>query len=187
MKKIIAILSLLLAHSAHAQEKPLNLELPKGDQLRIQKVEEKVDERGQVYYDVSINFPLFPLPHDVTGAVGISSKDKRFESELYAGLRVSRLISEDRSVHIPYGARVRVALDSASTIYLEYQHQDIVTGGKEAGLLEMKSLFSVIKFDRARKRYIGCGYSRDTHHAWSDENHPPEKGSIIMCRAGMRF
>lgn len=154
---------------------------------RITSVQQKVDERGQIYYDLSVSFPLIPIPHDATAAVGYSTSDKKLEAELYAGVRVSRLIARENGMHLPYGTRVRVALDGNSTLYVEFQYQNIANKSQRAGLLEMPGTVSLIKFNGAHDRYIGCGVGKETHYPWSDEVHPPEKSTMISCRAGMRY
>ena len=156
----------------------------------IEKIEEKQDDNG-IYYDVSISG--FILPVDATAAVGYSALDGRVEAEAYAGVRAIRFLAKnDASLHIPYGARVRVAVDPKKQIYLEYEHEEVLDFGNEYGLLSDGRTFSVVWAPRdkqgKRKNYsVGCGYQSYTHNAWSNEDHAPERGGFLKCRVSRRF
>ena len=148
------------------------------------KVVEKFDNNG-VFYDVEFT-SLAIIPADVTVAVGISSESKQYEAEVFAGLNAIRLIGAS-GIHIPFGARVRVALNENKTIYAEYSYQDTVAIGNQEGLFENPHTLSIIKMNKDRKNYWGCGIGQTVHHPWANESHAPENSLAPFCRFGKRF
>ena len=84
-----------------------NLERPVGE---VKNVRQLLDEKG-IYYAVDVNFSVLPIGAGV--AVGYSHEEK-VEAEVYAAITAIRLVSES-APHIPYGARVRVALNERKT------------------------------------------------------------------------
>ncbi len=78
------------------------------------------------------------------GSVGYSAFDSRVEVEAYAAVRAIRYVSDDRSTHIPYGARVRVALNNSRTFYAEYEHEEVADFGNDKGLLDKSRIFSIV-------------------------------------------
>ncbi len=167
-------------------EKTYNVSIPK-DALKSEtvKVEEKYDSEG-LFYSVEIQTLLF-IPTGASAAVGKSFLDRKMEAEVFAGINAIRFLSTSKSVHIPYGARVRVALNENKSIYVEYQYQDIIDFGDKEGLLENPHTLSIIKMSKDRKEYYGCGIGQSIHHAWADESHAPEKSLSVNCRIGRRF
>lgn len=172
------------------EKQELDLSIPKdvlkGPELNVV---EKYDSYG-VFYDVEINSAMIIVPTEITAAVGVSSPSKRLEAEVFAGLNAIRLLaktSSGSSVHIPYGARVRVALNEGRTVYVEYAYRDVADFGNKEGLYEIPHTLSILKMDKKRETYYGCGIGTTVHHAWSDETHAPEKSLSLFCRAGKRF
>ena len=147
----------------------------------------KNENERKIYYDGRVNLFLF-IPLDVTMAVGTEMSSGLFEIEAYTGIRAIRLFSgDDKSIHLPYGARVRMALNSSKTIYMEYQYEKIEDFGKKNGKNEKNHVFSLINFFNNKKNYWGCGAGKSIHHAWSNESHEPEDGNYFECSLGVRF
>lgn len=96
-------------------------------------------------------------------------------------------MSSSPTVHIPYGARVRVALNEKKTIYAEYKYEDIIDFGNKDGLLENPHTLSIIKINEKSKTYYGCGIGETIHHPWADETHAPERSFDLLCKVGKRF
>ncbi|EPZ49259.1 hypothetical protein M902_1016 [Bacteriovorax sp. BAL6_X] len=180
MKKLMLATALICSFSSFANELDLNLEAQ-----AIQDVEERYDESG-LYYNVRLSIPI--IPSDITGAVGYQSEDELFEVEAYAGVRAIRYLNaNDKSLHIPYGARVRVALDDSRSLYLEYQREEVADLGNDDGLLEKENMFSLIKYNSDKTMFFGCGVAKSVHHAWSNENHSPEDSTYVECNFGRKF
>ena len=169
------------------EKQKLDLTIPKDNVERKAqnvKVVEKYDSVG-VFYDVEVGSLLF-IPKDITIGVGIRSSSRRIEAEVYAGLNAIRAVVGS-GVHIPYGARVRVALNENKTIFAEYAYQDIIDFGNQDGLFENPHTLSIVKMNNKSKSYYGCGIGTTVHHAWADETHTPEKSLALTCKIGKRF
>lgn len=188
MKNVFLASALVLfSLSSFASGEELNLTIPDEflhEPKQEVKVTEKYDHNG-IFYDVELK-SIAIIPSDVTVGIGISSSSKTLEAEVFAGLNAIRLASGN-SIHIPYGARVRVALNDNKTIYAEYTYQDIADFGNKEGLFENPHTISIIKMSKNGKSYWGCGIGQSVHHAWSDESHAPEKSLAPFCRFGKRF
>lgn len=190
MKKILlaTIISMMTFSSFAAGTQELNLTIP-DDVLHEPKQEVKVVEKydaNGVFYDVELQTLLF-IPGNITVGAGITSSSKEFEAEVFAGVDAIRVIGNG-DVHIPYGARVRVALNENKTIYAEYTYQGVYTDlGRQDGIFENPNTLSIVKLSKDRKSYMACGIGQTIHHAWSNEDHAPEKSLAPFCRFGIRL
>lgn len=148
----------------------------------IVDVVEKEDYDG-VYYSVDVSGFVI-LPVDVGGSVGVSTFDQRLEIEAYVAIRAIRFLTEDNTLHIPYGTRVRVALNGSRTFYAEYEHEEVLDRGSKYGLLDKSRHFYLTwrPAGRSGTTSLSCGAGVSTHHAWSDEVHNPERGASVRCK-----
>lgn len=196
MKKVAVALSLftftVLSPLAHADEisgflnesQELNLKLPKETIEPSQvSVTQRYDQNG-VFYDVEMSFVFFPM--DVTFGAGVSDSTGTIEVEAFAGIRAIRLLAGS-GLNIPYGARVRVALNSERTLFAEYTYTGVGNFSSQGGVYETPHMISILKFERDAGFYYGCGIANSIHNPWYDETHLPEDGVTVQCRVGQRF
>lgn len=190
MKNILLLGAIsLYSLTTHALElEGYNITIPKdviaAEEQSEATVVKKRDENG-VFYEIEMQSVLI-IPDEIIAAAGIGNKSA--EVEIFTGINAIRLVAGDHSVHIPYGARVRVAINEDKTWYIEYAYQKVaMVAGNKDGLFEQPHTFSIIKLDRDSQIYYGCGISRTIHNPWSDESHAPEKNYDLICKIGKRF
>lgn len=190
MKKLffgLLAISFLANFGAKAQEEiflhQIQRDLDKNAYANKTNLHDKLFDNS--YIAIDLHLPI--LPSDLSAAVGYEIAGGKAEVELYVSARLSRYLSSEHDLHLPVGARVRIALNDSQTVYLEYQREFTVVNNNDYGLYETPNMVSVMyRFDQSQI-HVGCGVGQKTHHAWRDEDHAPENGVYFECKFGKKF